>query len=84
MTAIDIHAASAVGRGTSSGQAAPSGQLSENQRMARSKLPVVRSPPASIRANVFPSPNTRVEMPERVILPSRPLVLIADAYRWAT
>lgn len=73
------HAASAVGRGTSSGHAAPSGQLSENQRMARSKLPVVRSPPDAMRAKVFPSPKMRVEMPESDGSPSRPLVPMASA-----
>lgn len=73
-------AAEAGGRAICSGHAAPSGQLSENHRMARSKLPVVRSPPDAMRPKVFPSPKMRVEIPASDGNPSRPLVPVASAY----
>lgn len=78
-----VHAASGeaviAGLATPAGHSAPSGQFSENQRMARSKLPVVRSPPDEMRAKVLPSPKMRVEIPDREGRPSRPLVPMASA-----
>lgn len=81
---IHVHAASpevveATGRPTPSGHSTPSGQLAENQRMAFSKLVVVTSPPAAILANVFPSPNTLVEIPASDGSPFLPLVLSEEA-----
>lgn len=49
------------GRGTSAGHSAPSGQFAENQAIARSKVPVVMSPPASSRRRALPSLRTIVE-----------------------
>ena len=53
------------GRSMASGQSAPSGQFSENQRMARSKFPVVRSRPDAIRSSANPALKTMVETRER-------------------
>ncbi len=58
------HAASdgdGAGRSTLSGHTALSGQLSENQRIARSKFPVVRSFPATILSSAPPALKTMVE-----------------------
>ena len=81
-----IHAAAsdALGREIPSGHTAVSGQFSENQRKAFSKLPVVTSPPAASRANVLPSPNMRVLMPDSDGPPSRLRVPVATAYTVAT
>jgi hypothetical protein len=51
-------ASAAAGRGTSEGQS-PSGQRSENQRIASSSLPTVMSAPSSKAASFFPSLNAR-------------------------
>lgn len=74
---IHVHAASpevveATGRPTPSGHSTPSGQLAENQRMARSKLPVVRSRPEAIRSKVEPALNTIVETRARDRLRAAP------------
>ena len=58
-------AASAWGRGTSSGHSAPSGQLSENQRIARSQLPVFKSRPEATRSRAAPALKTMVETLDR-------------------
>lgn len=59
------HAASALGRLMCLGHSAPSGQFSENHRIARSKLPVARSRPEAIRSSVSPALNTIVETRDR-------------------
>lgn len=65
------HAASALGRGTSAGQTAPSGQFSENHCIARSKLPVFKSRPAAMRSRAIPELKTIVE------------ILARESPRWA-
>lgn len=49
------------GRAKSFGQAAAAGQLADSQTIARSKLRVLRSPPAPMRARALPSLNTSVD-----------------------
>lgn len=53
-------AASSFGRLTPAGHFAPLGQLRENQRIARSKFPVVRSRPAAMRSRAAPALKTMV------------------------
>lgn len=57
-----LHAAASafVGREISTGHSAPSGQLSENHRIASSKRPVVMSLPSVMRERILPSLKTSV------------------------
>jgi hypothetical protein len=53
------------GRSMFFGHLASSGQFWENQRIARSKLPVARSRPEAMRSSVMPALKTMVETRER-------------------
>jgi len=61
------HAASleSGGRSIASGHTAPTGQLSENQRMAFSQFPVFKSRPDAMRSSAAPALKTIVETRER-------------------